>query len=150
MEILHLALLLWVGLVFWVLGQIWFVQIVIYPLFALVGEADYLHNQRFHSKHILFPIILPGFAGFVLPLALAFLAPPSLPVWLIGANIAVGLVSFLDTVLLEIPRHVRLTRAGKSPQVIGELIRYNWPRTISITIQAILAIWMLYYTFSPT
>lgn len=31
-------LLLWAGLIFWVLGRIWLVQGVVYPLFAMIAE----------------------------------------------------------------------------------------------------------------
>jgi hypothetical protein len=34
MEPSQLLLLTWAALVFWVLGQIWLVQIVVYPLFS--------------------------------------------------------------------------------------------------------------------
>ena len=42
-----LYLLLWALLSFWVLGQIWLVQIVVYPLFAKVGPPDYIGYHRF-------------------------------------------------------------------------------------------------------
>src|SRR3712207_4170695 len=35
-------LILWAALSVWALGQIWFAQIVVYPLFAKVGEGDYI------------------------------------------------------------------------------------------------------------
>jgi hypothetical protein len=34
MELSHIFLMLWAALSFWELGQIWLIQIVIYPLFA--------------------------------------------------------------------------------------------------------------------
>jgi hypothetical protein len=138
----HLFLLLWTVLVCWALGQIWLVQIVIYPLFAKVGEADYTGYHRFYTSRIPLPVILPGFATFLVPFALAFWGP-AVPVWMTVANIAMGMVGLLVTVLLEIPRHNRLEEAGKNATVITELINYNWPRTLSITAQAAVTIMML-------
>jgi hypothetical protein len=146
MENSQLYLLLWSALSFWVLGQIWFVQIVVYPLFARVGPAEYIDYHHFYSRHIPLPIILPGFASFLLPIALAFLGP-DVPIWMTAANIATGIVGLLVTVLLEIPRHGRLEKGGKNDTTISELIRYNWPRTASITLQAAVTVAMLVWVF---
>jgi hypothetical protein len=142
----HLLLLLWAVLAFWVLGQIWLVQLVIYPLFARVGEADYTNYHRFYSRHIPLPVIVPGFASFLLPIPLAVLGP-AVPWWMTAANIATGLAGLLVTVLLEIPRHARLEKGGKDRTVIAELIRYNWPRTLSISIQSAVTFLMLQHVF---
>ena len=139
-------LLLWAGLVYWVLGQIWFAQLVVYPLFARVGDEEYVRYHGFYSRHIPLPVIIPGFASFLLPMPLALYGPP-VPVWLSAANIAAGIVGLLVTVALEIPRHNRLERGGKNHVVISELVRYNWPRTMSITSQAAITAMMLQHVF---
>ena len=53
------------------------------------------------------------------------------------------------TVALEIPRHARLEKGGKSEATIRELILYNWPRTLSITGSACLTLMILTVAFSP-
>lgn len=135
-------LLIWSVISFWGLGQIWFCQIVIYPLFAKVGEAEYVGYHRFYTSRIPLPVILPGFASFLLPIALAFFGPV-VPAWMTAANIALGIVGLLVTVLLEIPRHNMLEKNGKNDRTIAELIRYNWPRTASFTLQAGVTMAML-------
>ena len=138
----QLTLALWSALTFWVLGQIWQVQIVIYPLFAEVGEREYVHYHRFYSRRIRLPVIPLALASFLLPIPLALFGPP-VPLWLRAANVAVGLSGLLVTVLLEIPRHARLEKEGKDQTTIEELVRYNWLRTLSISTQAVLALLML-------
>jgi hypothetical protein len=146
MDASEVFLLLWAGLSAWVLGQIWFVQIVIYPLFAEVGAADYVRYHGRYTSRIPLPVIIPGFASFLLPILLAFYGP-AVPVWMSIVNIAAGIVGLFVTVMLEIPRHNRLERAGKNDVMIAELIRYNWPRTLSITTQAIVTFLMLGHAF---
>jgi len=146
MEIPQLYLLFWSLLSFWVLGQIWLVQIVVYPLFARVGTAEYIGYHRFYTSRIPLVVILPGFASFLLPIPLAFFGP-EVPAWMTVANVAMGIVGLLVTVLLEIPRHGRLEKGGKDDAVISELIRYNWPRTASITLQAGVTMAMLIWVF---
>ena len=146
MQTAEFYLLAWAVLSFWVLGQIWLVQIVIYPLFARVGTTEYVGYHRFYSSRIPLPVILPGFLSFLLPIALAFLGP-QVPFWMVAANIAMGVVGLLVTVLLEIPRHNRLETRGKDEAIIAELIRYNWPRTVSITLQAMVTVAMLLVVF---
>lgn len=147
MDASDIFLLFWVALVFWVLGQIWFAQIVIYPLFAKVGAPDYKAYHAAYSRRIPLPVIIPGFASFVLPVALALVGPP-MPLWLSGANIAAGSAGLMVTVLLEIPRHARLVREGKNDAVIAELVRFNWPRTLSISAQAVITLPMVSYAFA--
>jgi hypothetical protein len=144
----RLYLLLWAALSFWTLGQIWFAQIVVYPLFAKVGEADYVDYHRFYTSRIPLPVILPGFASFLLPIALALFGP-AVPVWMTVANIATGIAGLLVTVLLEIPRHGKLEKFGKNETIIAELVRYNWPRTASITLQAAVTMLMMMHVFNP-
>ena len=55
---------LWTVNIFYVLGGIWFAQIVVYPLFGKVGEDEYVAYHRFYSSRIPLPVILPGFASF--------------------------------------------------------------------------------------
>jgi hypothetical protein len=146
MELPQLFLLFWAALIFWVLGQIWLVQIVVYPLFAKVGGVDYVHYHRFYTQRIPLPVIIPGFASFLLPIALA-LYGPTIPLWMSIVNIAAGIIGLLVTVMLEIPCHNRLENDGKNDATIAELIRYNWPRTLSISAQSIITFLMLCYVF---
>jgi hypothetical protein len=77
MDFAHWLLLFWTVIIFYVLGGIWFAQIVVYPLFGKVGQDEYVTYHKFYSSRIPLPVILPGFASFLLPLALVFLRPGS-------------------------------------------------------------------------
>lgn len=146
MELSLYLLLAWAVLSFWELGQIWLVQIVTYPLFAKVGVADYAAYHQFYGKRIPLVVIIPGFAGFLLPIPLAFFGP-AVPVWMTAANVIMGIIGLIVTVGLEIPRHNKLEN-GKNEVIIAELIRYNWPRTLSISAQSIVTMLMLHHVIS--
>ena len=145
----HIFLLVWTVLIFAVFGEIWLVQTVVYPLFGKVGSGEYVAYHRFYSSRIPLPVILPGFASFLLPFALVFFGPASVPMWIYAANAACGVVGLAVTVALEIPRHARLEEGGKQEAVIRELILYNWPRTLSVTGSAFLTFLMLLSAFVP-
>ncbi len=130
-------------------GTIWFVQIVVYPLFAKVGGPEYIAYHTFYVRRIPAVVIVPGFASFLLPVAVWLFLPDGVPQGLALVNVVLGLIGLLVTVGLEIPRHGRLERGGKQEGVIGELIRYNWPRTISITLSAAATLAMCGYAFKP-
>lgn len=139
-------LLLYMALIFWSVAQIWMAQVVVYPLFGHVGKRDYITYHRAYSRRIPLPVILPGFASFLTPAALYFVQLPA-PRWMLLASFLSAAVALLVTVLLEIPRHARLERRGKDERTIGELIRYNWPRTIAMSFQAVLAIGICCHVF---
>jgi hypothetical protein len=131
------------------LGTIWFAQLVVYPLFAKVGSKEYTTYHKFYSNCIPLPVILPGFASFLLPIALILVRPEAVPLWIALANAACGMVSLFVTIALEIPRHYQLENGGKQEDVIEELVLYNWPRTLGITGSACLTIAMLVFAFTP-
>jgi hypothetical protein len=149
MDFSHWFLLFCTLLGFYNVGITWLAQLVMYPLFAKVGAEEYVTYHRFYSRQILRPVIFPGFANFLLPIALIFYRPQSVPLAIALANAACGLLSLVVTVALEIPRHDRLEKGGKQEEVIQELIRYNWPRTFGIMSSAVLTLMMLMQAFSP-
>jgi hypothetical protein len=150
MNFSHWFLLFYTMLVCYSLGVVWFVQIVVYPLFAKVGSEEYVAYHKFYSSRIPLPVIFPGFACFLLPIVFIFLRFESVPLWLVLANAACGILSLFVTVALEIPRHFQLENGGKQDWLIQELILYNWPRTFGITGSAILTLAILALAFSST
>ena len=149
MDFSHWFLVLCALVVFYNLGVAWFAQVVIYPLFGQVGPAEYRAYHLFYSSRIWLPVIVPGFACFLLPVALIFLRPDAVAQGLALANAACGILALIVSVSLEIPRHARLEKGGKQGAVIRELILYNWTRTLVITGSALLTLLMLTAPFTP-
>jgi hypothetical protein len=149
METSHIILIIALAVQLYNVGTIWFCQIVVYPLFGKVGVVDYVQYHSYYTFRIPLPVIFPGFSSFLLPFLVLFYLPPGVPAWMAWANAFCGLVGFLVTVVLEIPRHNKLEREGKNDELIRQLIRFNWPRTLSITFSAALTLAMTLYAFVP-
>ena len=49
MDTAHSLLLVWTAVIFYVTGEIWFGQLVVYHLFAKVGAAEYIAYHRYYS-----------------------------------------------------------------------------------------------------
>jgi hypothetical protein len=144
----HIVLLSALCLQFYNVGTIWLVQRVVYPLFARVGVSDYIAYHTFYLQRIPLPVIAPGFLCMFMPIAVLIWLPHTVPDWMAWANLACGVVTFLVTVGLEIPRHGLLKNGGKNDRIITELITFNWPRTLSITGSAILTVAMALQAFA--
>jgi len=123
-------------------GVIWVMQLVHYPLFAQVGTETYATYQTLHMQRITWivgPVMLVELATAGL-LAAGYAADvPSAQVW-----IGLGLLAFIwvSTGLVQAPLHGMLT-SGFDTQTHTWLVRSNWLRTVAWTLRGILALWML-------
>jgi hypothetical protein len=119
-------------------GLIWFVQVVHYPLFAGVGADGFVAYEGAHQRRtgwVVGPLM--GAEGL---LALVLVADPpgstgrSLP--LVGLAV-LGVVQ-ASTVLLQVPAHGRLG-GGYDAAVARRLVRTNWVRTVGWSVRGVLA-----------
>ena len=127
----------------WVLvGLIWIIQVVHYPLFTQVGEDGFVAYEAGHTRLISLVVgpamLVEGVATLWL-----FFAPPdgltrTLP--LIAGLVLAGV--HLSTITLQVPAHGRLEH-GWDPIVAGRLVRTNWIRPIGWTIRGVLALFMV-------
>lgn len=125
-------------------GLIWFVQLVHYPLFALVGERDYATFAREHSRRTTWVVALPMLVELATGGLLLFgrWRPAGVPDWTVWAGaILIGMV-WASTMLLQIPCHDRLAE-GWDAAVGRRLVRGNWIRTVGWTFRGLLVVWMV-------
>ena len=123
-------------------GLIWFVQVVHYPLMAAVGEQQFVAYEDRH-RTLTGVVVGPPMAVEGVATLLLFFAPPdgvgrTLPL-VAGLVLAVVLGS---TVLVQVPLHERLSR-GFDAAAARRLVTTNWVRTIGWSTRGILAIVML-------
>lgn len=119
-------------------GLIWFVQIVHYPLFAAVAAEDFVAYENRHRTRtgvVVGPLMaVEGITAIWLAID-----PPS-GVSRVVTLAGLGLLGVIhaSTVLLQVPAHVQLSERH-DPAVIGRLVRTNWIRTVGWTARGVLA-----------
>lgn len=120
-------------------GVIWMVQIVHYPLMAWVGRDAF---QGWHDRHLRWMTWVVGplmLAEVAAALALIESPPPGAPAWLAWTGIALVLVVWVSTAVLQVPMHRRLER-GWDERAHRFLVRSNWVRTFAWTARAGVAV----------
>lgn len=149
MDASHWFLLICLALNIFGCGFTWLVQAANYPLFAMVASADFVAYHKAHTRWVMPVVIIPAFIANGASILFIFGRPDSVPTWAALLNGALGLLILVVTVAIEIPRHLRLDKDGKSDTLIRSLVMNNWIRTSAFTAQAILMLWLITVAFVP-
>ena len=138
-----LVLLLHAASTLWMTGLIWFVQVVHYPLFSLVGDAGFAAYEHAHTTRttlVVGPPMLLELATTVALLGLTSDAVPRSAAWMGAALLA---AIWLSTALLQVPQHSLLS-LGFDARAYEVLVQSNWIRTVGWSLRAALALWLLW------
>lgn len=128
---------------FFMTGLIWMVQAVHYPLFAQVGSASFIDYERQHAIRISFIVAPVMLLELVTAASLLAVRPRYIPAWAAVAGLALVMLLWLSTLLLQSPRHGRLAM-GFDAAVLSSLIATNWIRTAGWTLRSALVAWMIW------
>jgi hypothetical protein len=125
-------------------GLIWFVQVVHYPLFALVGDSAYRNYEAQHTRRTgwVVGVLMPIEATTGLWLAVS--PPEAGNSVLFAVGLLLILALWVTTLLVQVPLHRRLLQAHDF-DAIRALVRSNWIRTGLWTMRGAL----LLYAFGP-
>ena len=125
-------------------GLIWTIQVVQYPLFAKVGQEQFAAYQAWHSALITLlvgPLMLLELgSGFLL-----LVSPQGTPTWGWGVGLVLIGIIWLTTAFVSVPLHARLA-AGFDAQAHALLVGTNWIRTLAWSARGLLLAWVLYKT----
>ena len=123
-------------------GLIWLVQRVHYPLMAMVGPDRFVAYEQTHCRRIT-PIVGVLMSIELATAALLAIRPPSPETRLLcWVGLALVMVNWASTALVQVPLHERLSRAFDAA-AIERLVSTNWIRTIAWTIRGAIALWLL-------
>ncbi|VTS05023.1 hypothetical protein [Tuwongella immobilis] len=148
--IANLILLAHIAATWFMVGIIWLVQCVHYPLFDRVESSGFTQFESDHQAWI-FPLVGPGMLVEALTAALLlWYRPSSIPLWLPLVGLALIAVNWISTALVQIPLHETLAQNGFQPDAHAKLVSSNWLRTAAWTLRGILALAMLLYPLSQT
>ncbi len=136
-------LLLHVASTLAMVGLIWFVQVVHYPLFASVGEQQFVSYERQHMRFttwVVAPLMLTELATAAL---LFFYHPTPISLWTVSLGAVLLAAVWLLTYFLQVPQHDSLSR-GFDMAVWQNLVAGNWWRTAAWTARGLVVMTMLW------
>ena len=123
-------------------GLIWIVQIVHYPLFGYVDSKEF---RTYHENH---KILITPVVGFVMIVELLtagiliFQIPKGIPNWAAIVGIILLGVIWFSTLFLQIPYHNKLS-SKFDENVLMMLVNTNWIRTICWSLRGVIVLIML-------
>lgn len=123
-------------------GLIWTVQSVHYPLFARIGPAEFVEYERGHTTRIGRLLVVPAGTEVLTAALLVVAAPPAITpalIWFGGGLLA---AAWIITALVQAPLHARLSRRH-DPAGVVRLVRTNWWRTVLWSGRAVVAATMV-------
>ncbi len=135
-------LLLNVASTLFMVGLIWMVQVVHYPLFNDVGDAQYVRYQQRHQTNISYIVAPVMLVELVTAVMLAWYPIGSVSKLLVYSGIGLVVLLWTSTALLQMPCHAKLAK-GFDRAIYQRLVRSNWIRTIGWTARAAVVMWML-------
>lgn len=121
------------------IGIIWFVQVVHYPLMALAGRDGYPAYQAAHSRRTTIVVMPPMLLELGTGAWLALRPPPFFPPSAAWTGLALLAMIWLSTFFLQVPQHGRL-EAGFDEAAHRRLVHGNWVRTVGWTLRGILVL----------
>lgn len=121
-------------------GFIWYVQIVHYPIFTKISPEAFIAFHSFHTQGTGYVVAVPMLIELVLSFILlsefrqVAIVPLSIHGLLCGLTILIWMVTFG----IAVPLHNQLSYLGFDLEVIHQLIRVNWVRTIAWSLRFII------------
>lgn len=123
-------------------GVIWFVQVVHYPLFAGVGADDWVGYAGRHVRRTGWVVGPPMLVEAASAVGLVVVRPAAVPVRWAWLGLLLLAVVWLSTYLIQAPRHRRLAD-GFDAGVARSLIVSNWARTVGWSTRGVLSVAMV-------
>lgn len=128
-------------------GLIWFVQIVHYPLMAAVAPECFPNYERQHQSRTTYVVAVPMLVELATGAALLAYHDLRTSWQFLLAEILLAAI-WLSTWGLQVPLHDALASCHDA-QCIRRLVQTNWLRTIAWTLRAVLVGAILWSNLSP-
>jgi hypothetical protein len=123
-------------------GLLWMVQLVAYPLFARAGASSFAAYHAAHSSWITLvvgPLMLGELASAALWVAVR---PPEVSPILAWVGLALVLIAWGVTAFVSVPQHAILAR-GFDAEAHATLVATNWIRTAAWSARGVMLVWIV-------
>ena len=142
-----LVLLTNVAATFFMIGIIWFVQVVHYPLYTRINP-DAFPNYEVAHVNLITPVVAPLMFLEAITALLILLSPPdNVPYWLLIVGLVMVVIIWAETLFLNVPQHNALSNSFDA-DVHRTLLLTNWVRTVMWTLRGVLMLFVLYRVLS--
>ena len=135
------VLLIHVGATWSLVGLIWFVQVVHYPLFASVGATEFAAYEARHTRRTAWVVAAFMPVEAVTAGWLLIENPDGVAAGLIATGLVLVALLWLSTALWQAPLHGALS-TGYAESLERRLVRSNWLRTGLWTVRGVLVLVM--------
>lgn len=143
----RLVFLAHLGSSLYMVGLIWFVQVVHYPLFAGVGSREFPAYEKRHRALTGWVVVPPMLVEGGTAVLLVWFRPYGVPNWIVWSGLGLLSVSWLSTAFLQVPCH-RLLSKMFSPNTQQRLVSTNWLRTVAWSLHGGVVLWMAWMSLS--
>lgn len=144
LDLIYLTLIQLV--VTWVIvGIMWFLQVVHYPLYRKIKEG-FVEYERAHIRRaalLIGPIML---IEVITAIFLIGASTEGTLTKLAGANLILLILIWLSTFLFQLNQHQKLS-VRFSLKIVQRLIRCNWIRTLLWTLKGLVMVSFCYHLF---
>jgi len=123
-------------------GLIWMVQVVHYPMLATYSAAAPATAAADHQRRISWVVGPLMAAEGVTALILLVDRPDTMPAWSAWAAAAMLGVALGSTVMIQVPLHARLAEEHDA-RTAQRLVTSNWVRTVAWTLRGLVLAWVL-------
>ena len=138
----HWTVLLHLAATLTMVGVIWFVQIVHYPLFARVGLDGFRRYEMDHQRLTAWVVGPPMLVELITASLLVWWQPVGLSLTMSWIGLALVLSIWAVTYSVQVPQHASLILRYDGA-VQRRLVLGNWYRTFAWTTRGLLVLWMV-------
>ena len=142
-KLVRVTLLANIASTLFMVGVIWFVQVVHYPLYANVGEQSFSKYEQRHNNATSWIVGPPMLVEAVTATLLLWFRPVGVSRLIVGVGFVLVAVIWLSTAFLQVPCHDALLN-GFQPDLHWRLVASNWIRTIAWSLRGCMTLSMIW------
>ena len=124
------------------IGIIWFVQVVHYPLYTRINPDAFPNYEVAHVNLVTLVVGPMMFLEAITAILLMVSPPNNVPLWLLGVGLGLVVVIWGVTVFINVPQHNALSYSF-DVDVHRQLVLWNWVRTIAWSLRGLILLWVL-------